>query len=124
MHELVTRIADNVGIGEATAEQAVRIILNFLDQDGPSDKVRELATDIGLSDWIAPRAGGGGLLAGLGNMMGGGAMAAFAELSSAGLDVTQVQGVTQEFVAYAREKAGPDIVDEIINSIPGLSQFI
>jgi hypothetical protein len=35
----------------------------------------------------------------------------------------QIKGVTRETIAYAKEKAGADTIDELIGSIPGLSQF-
>jgi hypothetical protein len=43
---------------------------------------------------------------------------------AAGLDMGQVQTVTKEVIAYAREKAGEDTVGEIVGSIPGLGQFV
>jgi hypothetical protein len=43
---------------------------------------------------------------------------------AAGLDMGQVQAVTRDIIAYAREKAGEDAVGEIVGSIPGLSQFV
>ena len=63
-----------------------------------------------------------GLLGGFGGM--GGAMAAMNELTSAGLDMGQVQGVTQEVVGFAKEMAGEDTVNRIVGSIPGLGQFV
>jgi hypothetical protein len=35
-----------------------------------------------------------------------------------------VQGVTREFVAFAKSELGAPAVDEVIGSIPGLSQFV
>jgi hypothetical protein len=32
--------------------------------------------------------------------------------------------VTRELIAYARETAGEEAVDEIVAAVPGLSQFI
>jgi hypothetical protein len=43
---------------------------------------------------------------------------------AAGLSMGQVQSVTREIVAYAREKAGEDTVGEVVGAIPGLSQFV
>lgn len=54
----------------------------------------------------------------------GGLMGAGTKMMSAGLSMGQVQGVTKETIAYAREKAGDDVVGEIVGSISGLSQFI
>jgi hypothetical protein len=45
-------------------------------------------------------------------------------LMAAGLGMGEIQGVTREIIAYAREKAGEEAVGEIVGAIPGLSQFI
>jgi hypothetical protein len=45
-------------------------------------------------------------------------------LMSAGLSMGEIQGVTRVIIAYAREKAGDQDVNAIVDSIPGLSQFI
>ena len=42
MDELIGRLVANVGVGKATAEKAVGIILDFLSKEGPPDKVRPL----------------------------------------------------------------------------------
>ena len=54
----------------------------------------------------------------------GGIMGAGTKMMAAGLSMGQVQGVTKEVIAYAREKAGEDAIGEIVGAIPGLSQFI
>ena len=124
MDELIARLTDSVGIDQSTAQQAIEIILGFLKQSGPGDKVQELLVAIpGAEDAVANiGGGGGGILGGMGGMMG--AMGAMNQLSSAGLDTGQVQSVAREIVGFAREKAGDDVVDEVISSIPGLSQFV
>ena len=45
-------------------------------------------------------------------------------MMSAGLSMGQVQGVTRQFIAFAREKVGEDSVGEIVGAIRGLSQFV
>lgn len=127
MHDLISRITTDVGISPELADTAVRIILNFLNSEGPSDKVQALATQLGLTDYLGDGAasGGGGLMGAIGGLFGGGgAMAAFSALSNAGLDMTQIQGVTRSFVDYAKENAGAETVDDIVMAIPGLSQFV
>jgi hypothetical protein len=54
----------------------------------------------------------------------GGIMGAGTKMMAAGLTMGQVQGVTRETIAFAREKAGEDAIGEIVGAIPGLSQFI
>lgn len=129
MEELINRIVAASGVGEEQAREAIAIILKFLNKDGPEEQMQQIFDALpGARELVAEREGkgGGGLLGGLGSMMGGGmgAMAALNELTSAGLDMGEVQSVTKELVAFAKEKAGDDVVDEVISQIPGLSQVI
>ena len=61
----------------------------------------------------------GGLFGGMGGIMGLGA-----KLMGAGLDMNQIQGVARELIAFAREKAGDDVMRDIGAAIPGLNQFV
>ena len=126
MEELIGRITGKVGIDEETARSAVRIILSFLYREGDSDKVTELAGKIpGAADYIDPTDDdGASTLGGFGGLMGGGAMAVLGELQALGLGMGQIQSVTQETVDFARERAGADLVNDVVASIPGLSQFV
>jgi Protein of unknown function VcgC/VcgE (DUF2780) len=130
MEELIKRIMATAGIDEGIATNAVGIILGFLNKEGPEDKMQLIFDALpGTAELVAAReqeSSGGGLLGGLGGMMGGGmgAMAALNELNSAGLDMDGVQSVVKELISYAKEKAGDDVVDEVISQIPGLSQII
>jgi hypothetical protein len=54
----------------------------------------------------------------------GGIMGAGTQMMAAGLSMDQVQGVTREVIAFAREKVGDDAVGEVVGAIPGLSQFV
>jgi hypothetical protein len=122
MDELVDRIVANVGVDRTVAEKAVGIIFDFLSKEGPADKVQALLDRLpGAAEAIASaRAdqGAGGMFGGLSGVMGVGS-----RLMSAGLGMGEIQGVTRELVAYAREKAGNDAVDAIVDAIPGLGQF-
>ena len=122
MEELIQRIVARVGVDEAVANSAVSLILSFLHKEGPSDKVEQLAGQIGADDLLG-QAGGdtGSMLAG---MLGGGAMAILGELQSLGLDMGEIQGVTRETISFAKEKGGEDLVNEIVAAIPGLGQFV
>ena len=121
MDELIKRLMANAGIDQSVAEKSIGIILDFLLKEGPADKVQEL---IGQMPGAAPlvAAQQGGESAGTFGM--GGVMAAGQRLMAAGLSMDQVQTVTREVVAYAREKAGEDTVGEIVGAIPGLGQFV
>jgi|SRR3954470_3478956 hypothetical protein len=121
MDELIGRLVASIGVDRAAAEKAVGIILQFLVQEGPADKVKALIDKLpgaqAAVDAAPPDSGSGG-------MFGGGVMAAGSRMMAAGLSMGQVQAVTRETIAFAREKAGEDVVGEIVGSIPGLGQFV
>ena len=123
MDELVKRIAAATGLDEATARQAVGIILGFLKSHAPAGPVGDLIRAIpGADDAVAEHgsAGGGGLMAGF----GGGLMALAGQLSSAGLDMSQMQGVGKEIFGYAKDKVGEERLGEIAAGVPGLAGMI
>lgn len=121
MDELIGRLVANVGVDRAAAQSAVAIILQFLAKEGPGDKVQRLIAGLpGAAEAIA----GAPQDSGIGGMFGGGVMAAGTRMMAAGLSMGQVQAVTRETIAYAREKIGEDAVGEIVGAIPGLGQFV
>ena len=119
MDELVRRLVATVGIDSAVAEKSVGIILQFLQKEGPADKVQALLDQLPGSQAAlqAARDGGGGFSV-------GGVMGAGTQLMGLGLSMGQVQSVTREVISYAREKIGEDAVGEIVGAIPGLGQFV
>jgi hypothetical protein len=120
MNELIARLVANVGIDQAAAEKSVGIILDFLKKEGPADKVQALIDKMpGAEALLAAAASESGGMFSMGGLMGAGT-----KMMGAGLSMGQVQGVTKEVIAYAREKAGEDTIGEIVGAIPGLSQFI
>ncbi|OCP24541.1 MULTISPECIES: hypothetical protein [unclassified Ensifer] len=130
MNELVTRVAENVGLEPATAEKAVGMILGFLQREAADGPVAQMIESIpGATDLIAQYngegTGGGGLLGGLmAAIGGGGVMALGQQLMSQGLGMGEITSLAKETIAFAKEKAGADVVDEVVASVPGLSQFV
>ncbi len=122
MEELIQRIIAKVGIDESVAKSAVSVIMSFLHKEGPSEKVEQLANQIGAGDLLGQAGGESDSM--MGGMMGGGAMAVLGELQGLGLGMDEIQGVTRETISFAKEKGGEDVVNEIVSAIPGLSQFI
>ena len=118
MDELLDRLFAKVGIDRSVAEKAVGIILAFLLKEGPSDKVQMLINKMPGAEAVMQTVSSDG-----GFSMGG-VMGVGTKLMAAGLGMHQMQGVTGELLAYAREKLGEDAVGEIVGSIPGLGQFI
>ena len=122
MDELVDRIVARVGVDRTVAEKSVGIIFDFLSKEGPTDKVQALLDRLpGANEAMAAAREGdsGGMFGGMGGIMGVGS-----RLMSAGLGMGEIQGVTRELIAYAREQAGDEAVDEIVAAVPGLGQFI
>ena len=122
MDELVDRIVAKVGVDRTVAEKSVGIIFDFLAKEGPSEKVHALLDGLpGANAAMAAAREGdtGGMFGGMGGIMGVGS-----RLMSAGLGMGEIQGVTRELIAYAREKAGDEAVGEIVAAVPGLSQFV
>ncbi|MGH6683291.1 MAG: DUF2267 domain-containing protein [Pseudolabrys sp.] len=122
MDELIARLVANVGVDRVAAEKAIGIILDFLIKEGPSDKVQTLIDKLpGAAALLQAQQAGD---AGSGMFSMGGLMGAGTKMMGAGLSMGQVQGVTKEVIAYSREKAGEDVIGEIVGAIPGLSQFV
>jgi hypothetical protein len=119
MDELIARLVANTGVEREAAEKAVGIIFEFLRNEGPPDKVQALIDRLpGAEALIKAQQGAGGGF-GMGGVMGAGT-----KLMAAGLSMGQVQAVTRETIAFAREKAGDEAIGEIVGAIPGLGQFI
>jgi hypothetical protein len=118
MDELIGRLVADVGLDRNAAETAVGIILDFLAKEGPTDKVQLVVAKLPGAEALMQKAasdGGGGM---------GGVMGAGMRMMGAGLSMGQVQAVTRQFIAYAREKVGEDELGEIVAAIPGLAQFV
>lgn len=120
MDELIGQLAVKAGIDEAVAEKTIGIILGFLRNEGPSDKVQTLIDKIpGAEAAIAASTSGGGLS----RLMGGGLMALGTKLMALGLGMGQIQNIARELFRFGRDKIGADQMSEIIAGTPGLSQF-
>jgi hypothetical protein len=120
MDELIERPAVQAGIDNAVAEKTVGIVLGFLRNEGPSDKVQALIDTIpGAETAIAAWSNGGSL----GRLMGGGLMALGTKLMGLGLGMGEIQNVARELFKFGRDKIGADQMGEIIAGTPGLSQF-
>src|SRR6202048_1848609 len=88
MDELMGRLAAQAGIDTAVAEKTVGIILGFLRNEGPSDKVQALIDTIpGAETAITASSNGGGLS----RLMGGGLMGLGTRLMGLGLRMGAVQ---------------------------------
>jgi hypothetical protein len=121
MDELVNRLAAAAGLDRDKAEAAVRTILAFLDREAPADAVKQLVDampggEAALEQGRREQDGGG--------YAGFGAMAAYHALTAVGLSGAQVQTVTKELLAHARETVGEETTGRIVGAVPGLEAFV
>lgn len=129
MLDFVDLAAKQLGIGNDTAQNATSAILNLLkDQDSGSAGDNLLAAIPGAQDFLSKNSGGGGLgglVGGLGSMMGGSGsnLGALASLAAGGLDTDKIGPFVNMFIAYAKQKAGPELVDQFLKAMPSIGQM-
>ena len=120
MDQLIDELAAKAGIDSAVAEKTVGIILNFLRNEGPSDKVQALIDKIpGAEAAIASANQGGGLA----KLMGGGLMAVGTRLMGLGLGGVRLTTSPLKLLRFSRDKIGADQTSEIVAATPGLSKL-
>jgi hypothetical protein len=120
MDELIGRLASKAGIDSAVAEKTVGIILNFLRNEGPSDKVQALIDQIPGAEAAIAASNKNGTIS---RLMGGGLMAVGTRLMGLGLGMSEIQSIARELFRFGRDKIGADQMGAIIAGTPGLSQF-
>jgi len=120
MDELIGQLAVKAGIDDAVAEKTIGIILGFLRNEGPSDKVQALIDKIPGAEAAITASNSGG---GLARLMGGGLMAVGSRLMGLGLGMSEIQNIARELFRFGRDTIGADQMGEIIKGTPGLSQF-
>jgi hypothetical protein len=139
MDQIVTAIAQKLGIPEAVVRSGLGVLLNFLKQKAGGSEFGALLNMIpGASDLAnapAPDAGGGGGGGGnlLGNLIGsissmfGGQTAdigkAVAGLENAGIKTEQIAPFVQSFIGEAKKVAGEDTVNNLLSSVPALANL-
>lgn len=127
MDELIARVSAAIGVDAGVAKNAIGLVLGFLQKELPEGPVSEFLDKVsGSREAIDASAsedagGGGGMLGGL---MGGGLMGLAGKLNAVGLDMSQIQKLAKEILGYAETIIGKEKVQQIANSIPGLSQFL
>lgn len=131
MNEIVTEIANRVGISPELAEKALGMMLGFLQREAADGPVAEMIEKIpGATELVAQfngegSGGGGGLLGGLMSALGGGGIMGLGQqLMGEGLGMSEITSLARETIAIAKEHAGEEVVDQVVASVPGLSQFV
>ncbi|MGV1917268.1 hypothetical protein [Rhizobium sp. 22-785-1] len=129
MSEIVTQVADRVGIAPDKAEKALGMMLGFLQREADDAAVAKMIEAIPGAPELVARyngegQGGGGLLGGLMSAIGGGGIMGLGQqLMSQGLGMSEISALAKTTISIARQHAGDEVVDKVIASVPGLSQF-
>lgn len=127
MEELVSRVADALGVDATVAKTAIGHVLAFLIKELPEGPVAEFMDQTPGARAAAEAVDSGGDAGGgsvLGGLFGSGLMGLAGKLNAAGLDMGQIQKLGHEIFAYAETLLGKEKVQQIANSVPGLSQFL
>lgn len=134
MKGLVDQIASTLGIEPQVAEQSVAIILNILRKYAPDDKFDNFLNAVpGFGDLLSRHTPGepsstdemSNPFADLmGSDEGNPLMDLMTQMQSAGLDMDQAKVIGLDILEYAKSNAGTDVVRDVTDSIPGLSQFL
>src|SRR5882757_6065948 len=119
MDELIEQLTAKAGIDRAVAGKTIGIILGFLRNEGPADKVQALIDKIPGAEAAIEAPSSGGLV----GLMGGGLMVLGSKLMGLGLGMGEIQSVARELFKFGRDKIGADQMGEIIAGTPGLSKF-
>jgi hypothetical protein len=129
MQEFIQSAVSRLGIGEDQAKSATGGLLNFLKEQGDGNDVQALIAKLPGAEGLMKSAGssrtggGGGMLGGLTSAMGqsGGALAA---LHGSGLSTDQAGPFVNMLIDYARQKAGPDLVERVLAKVPALKALM
>jgi hypothetical protein len=133
MQEFIQSAVSQLGINEEQAKSATGGLLNFLKNQGGANEAQTLIAKIpgaedvmqsaGASSESSGNLGGGGMLGGLTSAMGqsGGALAA---LQGSGLSASQAGPFVKMLVDYARQKAGPETVDRVLDKVPAIKAMM
>ena len=127
MDELITRVSASLGVDAEQAKTAIGHVLAFLHKELPEGPVAEFIEKVpgarDLVDAVADKSDGAGASL-LGGLLNSGLMGLAGKLNAAGLDMGQIQKLGHEIFAYAETLLGKEKVQQIANSVPGLSQFL
>jgi hypothetical protein len=134
MDQIVTAIAQKLGIPEAVVRSGLAVLLNFLKQKAGESEAGALLNQIpganDLANAPTPDAGGGNLL---GNLIGSvsslfGGQAAdvgkvVAGLENAGLQTELIPPFVESFIEEAKKFVGEDTVNNLLASVPALANL-
>lgn len=126
MQEFIQSAVSQLGISEDQAKSATGGLLNFVKDQSDGNAVQELIAKLPGAEGLmasSDSGGGGGMLGGLAAGLGGklgGAGGVLAVLQGSGLDAGKISPFVTMLVNYAKQKAGPELVEKVIAQVPAL----
>ncbi len=133
IQDLVDSIATQANLDPQVAEKAAGTVLSVLQHEAPEQAASLFAkipgaTELAQSfDVMASGAQSGGFLSSVTSMLGGAAgekvgalINGVAALKESGLTVDQIREAGAAVLAHAKESADPKLVDQLLDSVPGL----
>src|SRR4051812_49157596 len=105
MDQFVAQLAAKAGIDRAVAEKTLGVVLGFLRDAGPADKVERLIDKIPGADRAVQASRD---TAGPSALMGGGLLAVGTRLMSLGLGISEIQNVARELIRLGRDMIGAE----------------
>jgi hypothetical protein len=136
IQSFVDEIATRAKIAPDAAETAVGTILFVIQAEGSATKVDELfqqlpgAADLAQKHAVVAGSGGGilGTLSGVADKVVGGdagmLVAALAQIEATNLTMPQIKNIGTALLAYFKENADPDLVNQIVEAIPSLREYL
>jgi len=134
--DIVGQVATRLNVDQTVAEKAVGTILSVVNHEADGTQVESLFDKIAGARDLAqrydvmaadPSGGGGGLMNMLGSALGekaGALLKGVSRLKEAGLTVEQVEQAGEQFFQQAKAAAGPDLVKEITDAVPGMASHL
>jgi hypothetical protein len=128
MQEFIQSAASKLGINENQATFATANVLKLFKEQGGGQEADRLISNIPGAEDVMQSSGSsaegtGGMLGGLGGKLGG-AGSALAALQESGLDGGKAKSFVTMLVDYAKQKAGPEQVDRVLDKVPALRSFL
>ncbi len=133
---IVNTVAEKADLDQAVTEKVVGTIFSVLEHEAEGTTASSFFARIPGADALAqkydvmaaaPAGGGGGFLSSLQGALGGvlgektGALInGVAALKASGLDMAQIQKAGTTLIQQAQAAAGPQLTNEVLNSVPSL----
>ena len=136
MDELIQQLTSKLGIDASVAKGATEKAMAMVKEHVGDDIFSKISSAIpGASDaasqGAAPASGGGGMLGKLAGMASsalggsaGGGLELASSLTSAGVGTDKLGGFVSMLVEFIKEKAGKEVMDQVLAKFPMLKTLI